>query len=137
MFPNYANSFNNDELYNDVNQNDAHSVAIPFTTFGNNTATASFALTASVPVPYAITTSSETENPGIQGSEPTLTDINTMGISRVAQNLASTLNGSPAPLASTGNTEATGQPQAPVKHAKGLAVMGTGVTDKYIYYCIS
>ncbi|KAI0277825.1 hypothetical protein BGY98DRAFT_593954 [Russula aff. rugulosa BPL654] len=46
------------------------------------------------------------------------------------ENLASTLNGSFAPLASTGNTEATGQPQAPVKRARGLAVMGTGLTDK-------
>jgi hypothetical protein len=55
------------------------------------------------------------------------------------ENLASTLNGSfaSALLASTGNTEATGQPQAPVKRARGLAVMGTGLTDKYVPYCIS
>ena len=50
------------------------------------------------------------------------------------ENLAS---GSFAPLARTGNTETTGQPQAPVKRARGLAVMGTGLTDKYVPYCIS
>jgi hypothetical protein len=95
-----------------------------------------------IPASSATATSPERENPGIQGPEPSLTDSNTTvtvttGIDNATHNLAPTSNEPSAPLATIGNTEAAGQSQPLVKRAKGLAVVGTGLTDKYIGYCIS
>ena len=54
------------------------------------------------------------------------------GITRAALNVVFTLDVLPVPLASTNNAEATDQSHALVKHVKGLAIVGSGVTEKYV-----
>ena len=44
----------------------------------------------------------------------------------------SSSSGTSLPLASIINNKSIGQPQSSVIHIKGLAVVGTGLTDKYI-----
>lgn len=155
LYTNFIDSSNSDDLYNDNDWNDAHSAVISSATPANNVATHSAALPlatpesnvavpsapiSNIPTSAATAASPERENLGIRGPEPGLTDSNMTGVTNTAQNLASTLNGSSAPqppLAGTSNTEAAGISQGPVKCIKGLAVVGTGLTDKYVGYCIS
>jgi len=59
-------------------------------------------------------------------------DNNLMDIAGVAQSSASTSHGTTPTLASTNNNETTGQHQGSAKHVKGLAVVGTGLMDKYL-----
>ena len=100
----------------------------------SNAAATPPAPTATTPASSASAPLSERENPGIQGTESRLTDINMTGTTRAAENPVLTSNGSPAPPARASNTEATGETQPPVKRTKGSAVVGTGLTEKYVTY---
>jgi hypothetical protein len=84
--------------------------------------------TSSTPLTAA---TSEKENHRTQDTEPSSADDNATGITGMAQNLASTSSGSTPLLASINDNEPAGQHQSSAKRVKGLAVIGTGLTDKY------
>src|SRR5258708_4493299 len=81
--------------------------------------------------PFTATTS-EKESHVTQDTEMRSVDNNPMDIAGVAQSSALTSHGTTLTLASTNNNETTGWCQGSAKCAKGLAVIGTGLTDKYL-----
>jgi hypothetical protein len=74
---------------------------------------------------------SEKENCRNKDTEPGSADDNSTGITGEAQRLSSASSRSSLPLANINNNEQTGQHQSSAKRMKGLAVVGTGLTDKY------
>src|SRR5712692_7701017 len=77
-------------------------------------------------------TMSEKESHVTQDTETRSVDNNPMDIAGIAQSSASTSHGTTLTLASTNNNETTGRRQGSAKRTKGLAVVGTGLTDKYL-----
>ena len=66
----------------------------------------------------------------MQAAETRSVDDNALGIG-MAQSSAPTLPGTNPTLASTTENKPAGRCQGSVKRVKGLAVVGTGLTDKY------
>jgi hypothetical protein len=98
------------------------------------TITSSASLTATLVTPLTAA-ASEKNNHGTQDTELRPMDDNmTPGITGMTQDLALSLSGSTPPLASINNNEpaASGQRQSSAKRVKGLAVIGTGLTAKYV-----
>jgi hypothetical protein len=98
------------------------------------TITSSASLTATLVTPLTAA-ASEKNNHETQDTELRPMDDNmTSGITGMTQDLALTLSGSTPPLASINNNEpaASGQRQSSAKRVKGLAVVGAGLTAKYV-----
>src|SRR5258708_37084001 len=87
-------------------------------------------VTTTSSVPFTATMS-EKESHVTQDTEMRSVDNNLMDIAGIAQSSALTSHGTTPTLASTNNNETTGWSQGSAKHGRGLAVVGTGVTDKY------
>jgi hypothetical protein len=81
----------------------------------------------------ATVSESEKENHRIQGTEPGTRDDNAANIAGMAQTLDSIPAGSSLPLESiSNNVLQSGQHHSLAKRVKGLAVVGTGLTDKCV-----
>jgi hypothetical protein len=76
----------------------------------------------------------EKENFRVHNTEVQSADENAVRITNASLTLVSTPSRSMLPLTSIGNNKTAGQldHQTPIKHKKGLAIVGTGLTDKYI-----
>jgi hypothetical protein len=75
---------------------------------------------------------SEKENHGTQDTKLRLVNNNAVDITSVIQSMAMISSGPLLPLTNIINNKLTGQSQSSVKHTKGLAVVSTGLMDKYI-----
>jgi hypothetical protein len=122
---NNSDVVDSDELYGEVDKNN-NMANMSVLLEGNMAASSSAPTSTSMPLAFLTDKASKKEN-----HAPRSVDNNAADITGITQSSALSSPGSSLPLVGISNNETAGQCQSSVKCAKGLAVVSTGLTDKY------